>query len=147
LAEGVRLHLGVRPVRAEQRDGLRVLVVEEAGAEARLEADAILVGVGRKANVEGLGLEAAGVVHYRDGVKVNDYLQTTNPAVYAAGDVCSAFKFTHAADAMARVVIQNALFFGRKRVSRLVIPWCTYTDPEVAHVGLTARQAAQAGVA
>ena len=70
----------------------------------------------------------------------NDFLQTTNPKIYAAGDICSKYKFTHAADFMARIVIQNALFavgpIGRKKVSDLIIPWATYTDPEVAHVGL-----------
>jgi pyruvate/2-oxoglutarate dehydrogenase complex dihydrolipoamide dehydrogenase (E3) component len=105
------------------------------------------VGVGRKANVENLGLEAAGVEYDPSGVKVNDYLQTTNPRIYAAGDVCSSYKFTHAADAMARIVLRNALFFGREQMSELVIPWCTYTDPEVAHVGLTARQAEGRGIA
>jgi pyruvate/2-oxoglutarate dehydrogenase complex dihydrolipoamide dehydrogenase (E3) component len=83
----------------------------------------------------------------REGVKVNDYLQTSNPGIYAAGDVCMAEKFTHAADFAARTVIQNALFLGRKRLSALTIPWCTYTDPEIAHVGLHERQAAQRGLA
>ncbi|GMU92866.1 MAG: hypothetical protein AMXMBFR4_19240 [Candidatus Hydrogenedentota bacterium] len=78
---------------------------------------------------------------------MNDYLQTTNPRIYAAGDVASVYKFTHAADAMARIVLRNALFFGRERVSALVVPWCTYTDPEVAHVGLTEQEAEQRGVA
>ena len=71
-------------------------------------------------------------------MSVDDHLRTSNRRVFAAGDVASRFKFTHAADAMARIVIQNALFFGRKKASALVIPWATYTDPEVAHVGLTA---------
>ncbi|HZT81487.1 MAG TPA: mercuric reductase [Gemmataceae bacterium] len=145
--DGIRLHLGVKAVRAETRDGSRELVIEEAGQLVALEADAILVGVGRQPNVEGLGLEAAGVAFDPRGVTVNDFLQTTNPRIYAAGDVCTPYKFTHAADAMARIVLQNALFFGRKRMSRLVIPWCTYTDPEVAHVGLTAREARERGVA
>jgi pyruvate/2-oxoglutarate dehydrogenase complex dihydrolipoamide dehydrogenase (E3) component len=104
-------------------------------------ADALLVAVGRAPNVEGLNLEAAGVAHGPQGVVVNDRLQTSNPRVFAAGDICSRFKFTHAADAMARVVIQNALFFGRRRASALVIPWCTYTIPEIAHVGLSGDEA------
>jgi pyruvate/2-oxoglutarate dehydrogenase complex dihydrolipoamide dehydrogenase (E3) component len=77
---------------------------------------------------------------------VNDYLQTTNPRIYAAGDICLAHKFTHTADATARLVIQNALFLGRKKASALVIPWCTYTDPEIAHVGLSERDAAHEGI-
>jgi pyruvate/2-oxoglutarate dehydrogenase complex dihydrolipoamide dehydrogenase (E3) component len=80
------------------------------------------------------------------GVAVDDRLRTTNPHIYAAGDVCSRYQFTHAADALARIVIQNALFFGRKKMSALHIPWCTYTNPEVAHVGLNARDAAAAGI-
>jgi pyruvate/2-oxoglutarate dehydrogenase complex dihydrolipoamide dehydrogenase (E3) component len=79
-------------------------------------------------------------------VEVNDRLQTTNSHIYAAGDVCSRFKFTHAADAMARIVIQNAFFFGRAKASTLTIPWCTYTDPEIAHVGLSEAQALKRGI-
>jgi pyruvate/2-oxoglutarate dehydrogenase complex dihydrolipoamide dehydrogenase (E3) component len=79
------------------------------------------------------------------GVTVDDRLRTSNPHIFAAGDVCSPFKFTQAADAAARIVIQNALFFGRKRLSALVIPWCTYTDPEVAHVGWYADAARRHG--
>jgi pyruvate/2-oxoglutarate dehydrogenase complex dihydrolipoamide dehydrogenase (E3) component len=148
--EGVQLHLGAKPLAAEVEDTpdgpQRFLVVEENARPVRLPVDAVLVAVGRRPNVEGLGLEAAGVRSGPAGVVVNDYLQTTNPRVYAAGDVCSPFKFTHAADAMARLVLRNALFFPRARVSDLVIPWCTYTDPEVAHVGLTAQQAREQGV-
>jgi pyruvate/2-oxoglutarate dehydrogenase complex dihydrolipoamide dehydrogenase (E3) component len=146
-AEGVRLELGAQPVGVECAAGGLVLLVEKAGRTVRLPADALLAAVGRRPNVEGLGLEEAGVEYDAAGVKVNDFLQTTNPHVYAAGDVCSPYKFTHAADAMARLVLRNALFFGRARVSKLVIPWCTYTDPEVAHVGLTAEEAGRRGVA
>jgi pyruvate/2-oxoglutarate dehydrogenase complex dihydrolipoamide dehydrogenase (E3) component len=101
----------------------------------RADADAILVAAGRVVDVDGLNLDAAGVRYSADGVVVNDRLQTTNPRVFAAGDVASPYKFTHAADAMARIVVQNALFFGRRRATALVIPWCTYTAPEVARVG------------
>lgn len=143
--DGVKLLLGVRVVRAERVGDDRVLFLED-GREVR--ADAVLVGAGRAPNVEGLGLEAAGVAYdLKKGVSVDDRLRTTNPRIYAAGDVCSRFQFTHAADAMARIVLQNALFFGRARVSRLIIPWCTYTDPEVAHVGLYESEAREKGVA
>jgi pyruvate/2-oxoglutarate dehydrogenase complex dihydrolipoamide dehydrogenase (E3) component len=99
-------------------------------------------------NVEGLGLETVGVQYDgKTGVQVNDRLQTTNPRIYAAGDVCMQHKFTHMADAAARIVIQNALFFGKKKLSALHVPWCTYTDPEVAHVGLNERDAADRGIA
>jgi pyruvate/2-oxoglutarate dehydrogenase complex dihydrolipoamide dehydrogenase (E3) component len=88
-------------------------------------------------NVDGLNLEAANVQYDpKQGVHVDDRLRTTNRRIFAAGDICSRFKFTHAADAMARIVIQNSLFLGRAKASALIIPWCTYTDPEIAHVGL-----------
>jgi pyruvate/2-oxoglutarate dehydrogenase complex dihydrolipoamide dehydrogenase (E3) component len=97
-------------------------------------------------NVEGLNLEAAGIVYDRAGVRVNDRLRTTNRRVYAAGDICSRFHFTHAADALARIVVQNALFYGRARASRLTIPWTTYTSPEVAHVGMYEKDAHASGL-
>ncbi len=99
--------------------------------------------------MEGLNLEAAGVRYEAGkgrGVLVNDHLQTSNPRIYAAGDVCLPYQFTHLADAAARLVIQNALFFGRKKLSALIIPWCTYTDPEVAHVGLSEAEAGKRGI-
>jgi pyruvate/2-oxoglutarate dehydrogenase complex dihydrolipoamide dehydrogenase (E3) component len=122
------------------------LAVESHGRRYEVVVDEILVGVGRAPNVEDLNLEAAGVEHHRHGVKVNDRLQTTNRRIYAAGDVCSRWKFTHAADAMARIAVQNALFFGRAKASALTMPWCTYTDPELAHVGLYERQANERGM-
>jgi pyruvate/2-oxoglutarate dehydrogenase complex dihydrolipoamide dehydrogenase (E3) component len=108
--------------------------------------DKLLVAVGRKPNIENLNLQAVGVDYDAKGVKVNDRLQTTNPRIYAAGDVCSPYQFTHAADFMARTVIQNALFMGRAKASRLTIPWCTYTSPELAHVGLYENEAKQEGI-
>jgi pyruvate/2-oxoglutarate dehydrogenase complex dihydrolipoamide dehydrogenase (E3) component len=97
--------------------------------------DRILIAAGRVPNIDSLELPAAGVAFTTEGVTVDDHLRTTNRRIFAAGDVCSRFKFTHAADALARIVVRNALFFGRARASALIIPWCTYTDPEVAHVG------------
>jgi pyruvate/2-oxoglutarate dehydrogenase complex dihydrolipoamide dehydrogenase (E3) component len=126
--EGIRLELGAKLLRVEPD---RTLVHERG----RIAADAILVAVGRARVVDGLGLEAAGVASGPQGVSVDDHLRTTNPRIFAAGDVASRFQFTHAADALARVALQNALFFGRKRQSALVVPWCSYTDPEIAHVG------------
>lgn len=142
--EGIRLVLGGRVVRVEQGvgSGERHVVVERESREEVVGGDVLLVATGRAPNVEDLGLERAGIDFDRHGVTVNDQLRTTNPRVWAAGDIASRFKFTHAADAMARIVLQNALFFGRKRASALVIPWATYTDPEVAHVGLSAAEAA-----
>ncbi|MBI4482889.1 MAG: mercuric reductase [Acidobacteria bacterium] len=143
--EGIRMRLGARILRAESCGEQKVIVFERQGRQEEVIGDAILVAIGRAPNVEGLDLDAAGVAFDRSGITVNERLQTTNKAIYAAGDVCSVYKFTHAADAMARVVLQNALFFGRKRATALVIPWCTFTDPEVAHVGLSGEEAERRG--
>jgi pyruvate/2-oxoglutarate dehydrogenase complex dihydrolipoamide dehydrogenase (E3) component len=145
--DGVRLLLSASVRRVERTAGGRTLHVDAGGALETLEVDVILVGVGRKPNVEGLGLEAAGVAYDATaGVRVDDRLRTTNPRIYAAGDVCTAQKFTHHSDFQARLVIRNALFLGRARASALVVPRCTYTDPEVASVGLDAQAASARGL-
>ena len=126
--------------------GIR-LAVDSHGRSYDELIDKLLVSVGRAPNVEHLNLEAVGIEYDRKGVKVNARLQTTNPRIYAAGDICSPYQFTHAADFMARIVIQNALFKGRKTSTSLVMPWCTYTSPEIAHVGLYANQAKEKGIA
>jgi pyruvate/2-oxoglutarate dehydrogenase complex dihydrolipoamide dehydrogenase (E3) component len=129
-----------------QQDGITIIARADAAAVVRdTKADAVLVATGRTPNVDGLDLEAAGVARNKDGVQVDDRLRTSNPRIYASGDVCSPYRFTHAADAMSRIVIQNALFFGRARASALVIPWCTYTFPELAHVGVSAESAGERG--
>jgi pyruvate/2-oxoglutarate dehydrogenase complex dihydrolipoamide dehydrogenase (E3) component len=143
--EGIRFLFGSKLLRAERVDGRRRAFLNRSGQEETIVADEILVALGRAPNIEGLHTEAAGVKTDATGVLVNDMLRTSNPDIYAAGDICSSYKFTHAAEAMARIAIQNALFFGRKRVSDLVIPWSTYTDPEVAHVGITEKGAARRG--
>jgi pyruvate/2-oxoglutarate dehydrogenase complex dihydrolipoamide dehydrogenase (E3) component len=145
--EGVNVRLNTRLVRVTVSGNDKVLHLDTGGTADSVPVDEILVGVGRAPNVEGLGLEAAGVAYGPQGVQVNDYLQTTNPLIYAAGDICLPYKFTHTADATARIVIQNALFFGRKKLSALTIPWCTYTDPEIAHVGMDEREARQKAIA
>lgn len=127
------------------------LAVNSHGQQYDVAVDEILVGVGRTPNVHGLGLEAIGVEYDKTGVKVNDRLQTTNPRIYAAGDICSRYKFTHAADAMAQIVIQNSLFphplgLGYAGMDSVIMPWCTFTDPEVAHVGLYEADAKKKGL-
>jgi pyruvate/2-oxoglutarate dehydrogenase complex dihydrolipoamide dehydrogenase (E3) component len=143
--EGIRILLGCKLVRVDGAEGRRRVFLKRGNREESITVDELLVVIGRKPNIEGLNAEAAGVKTDRSGVLVNDMLRTSNPDIYAAGDICSPHKFTHAAEAMARIAIQNALFFGRKRVSDLVIPWSTYTDPEVAHAGITEREAAKRG--
>jgi pyruvate/2-oxoglutarate dehydrogenase complex dihydrolipoamide dehydrogenase (E3) component/uncharacterized membrane protein YdjX (TVP38/TMEM64 family) len=125
--------------------GGKRMTVESHGNEYDLIVDEILVGGGRTPNLEGLGLDEAGVHYSAQGVTVDERLRTTNRKIFAAGDICSKYKFTHAADAMARIVIANALFLARRKVTDLVIPWCTYTDPEIAHVGYYEKDANAAG--
>ena len=144
--EGIAVRLGSRVTGVRIEGAERVLDLNGAGGADQLRVDAILVAAGRAPNVEGLGLDTAGIEIDRHGVSVDDRLRTTNPRVFAAGDICSPFKFTHAADAQARILLANALFPGRQKASRLVVPWCTFTDPEVAHVGLTAAQAEAQGI-
>jgi pyruvate/2-oxoglutarate dehydrogenase complex dihydrolipoamide dehydrogenase (E3) component len=145
-SEGVGLLTGATIVRIERRDRAKVVHFERAGASHELTVEELILGVGRAANVASLGLEVAGVAYDPNGVRVDDYLRTTNKRIYAAGDVCTPMRFTHMADAMARVVLRNALFRGRARVSALTIPSCVYTDPEIAHVGIDPAQAAERGL-
>ncbi|MGE5172294.1 MAG: mercuric reductase [Betaproteobacteria bacterium] len=145
--DGVELRLRAKIVSVAKKGREKVITVEENGKSVELFVDEIFAGVGRAPNVEGLELEKAGVAYDpREGVKVNDRLQTSNPRVYAAGDICFSYKFTHTADAMARIVIANALFMAKQKTSALVIPWCTYTDPEVAHVGMYEKEAKERGI-
>jgi pyruvate/2-oxoglutarate dehydrogenase complex dihydrolipoamide dehydrogenase (E3) component len=149
--EEIEILYGASLLKVETTAGAKQLVLKAKMGERTIEADAILVAVGRIPNVSGLGLEQAGVQYASHGIAVNDYLQTTNPRIFAAGDCLGSFQFTHAADAMARACIQNAFFsvgpFGRRKLSDLVIPWTTYTDPEIAHVGLTPTATEQRGIA
>ena len=131
------------------KDGARIRVrLQSHGNGYDEPVDELLVAVGRAPNVSGLNLEAAGVDYdARKGVEVDDRLRTSNFRIFAAGDVCSRYKFTHAADFMARIVIRNALFRGRAKAGSLTIPWCTYTSPEIAHVGLYPSEAEEQGIA
>ncbi|MBI4252056.1 MAG: FAD-dependent oxidoreductase, partial [Candidatus Tectomicrobia bacterium] len=146
--DGAEVSLSAKISRVEAQGEEKVIHLAGADGEERVvRADAILVAAGRVPRVEGLGLEAAGVAFDpRKGVRVDDRLRTTNPRVYAAGDVCSRYQFTHAADFMARTVLANALVHGRQRASALDIPWSTYTDPQVAAVGTAEAEAAGEGI-
>jgi pyruvate/2-oxoglutarate dehydrogenase complex dihydrolipoamide dehydrogenase (E3) component len=143
--DGVKLLCCGRNLELTNDNGLH-LTVESHGHAYDEPVDQLLVAVGRAPNVENLNLEGVDVEYGKKGVQVNDRMQTTNPRIYAAGDICSPYQFTHAADFMARIVIQNALFKGRAKASSLTIPWCTYTSPEIAHVGLYEQQAKERGI-
>jgi pyruvate/2-oxoglutarate dehydrogenase complex dihydrolipoamide dehydrogenase (E3) component len=146
-AHGVRLLHDATVVRAELRAGERVVQVQVAERTEEIAGDQLLVATGRAPNVEDLGLEVAGVAYTRRGVGVDDRLRTSNPRIFAVGDICSKYQFTHAADATARLVVANALFFGLGggKASTLVMPWATYTTPEVAHVGMSEADGTAAG--
>lgn len=143
--DGVGVVTGARIRRAAKNGHEKILTATIEEVTTELRCDAILVAVGRTPNLEGLDLEAAGISYTARGVEVDARLRTSNPRVFAAGDICSRFKFTHAADAMARIVIANALFLARRKVTDLTMPWCTYTDPEIAHVGYYEKDAKAAG--
>src|SRR6202165_488208 len=140
--DGVEIHLNTKAAEVRIQGDRKVVDLVNDGDVSTVTVDAILVGTGRVPVVDGLALDAAGIAYTDEaGIRVDDFLRTTNPRVYAAGDVCLDHKFTTTAYASGRLVVRNALFPRRKRMSSLTLPWCTYTDPEIAHVGLYVRQA------
>jgi pyruvate/2-oxoglutarate dehydrogenase complex dihydrolipoamide dehydrogenase (E3) component len=146
--DGIEIVEGCDIRRVEGSGGCRLLHVGYGTENRHVLADEIVVCTGRIPSLDGLDLEAAGVDYdARIGVKVDDRLRTYNRRIFAAGDVCSPHKFTHVSDAMARIVVRNALFAGRQHFSSLTIPRCTYTDPEIAQVGLSEAEARQRGIA
>ena len=145
--DGIEVRLNTRITAIRTVDGERHVEMVSDDYHSAIAVDAILTGVGRRPNVEGLALEAAGVtLADTGGIAVDDHLRSANPRIFAAGDVCLHEQYTDTAVASARIAVQNALFRGRQRLSELVIPWCTYTDPEIAHVGLYVREANQQGI-
>jgi len=140
-AEGVKVHLGAKAVAV---DGTRKRITLSHGEE--VEFDAILIAAGRRVHVDGIGLEKAGVKFNRDGILADDNLRTSNPSIYVAGDVGMPEKFTHVAIATGSLAVENALGGAALSVAELVIPRCTYTDPEVGQVGLTPREGSALGI-
>jgi pyruvate/2-oxoglutarate dehydrogenase complex dihydrolipoamide dehydrogenase (E3) component len=140
--DGIEVRLNTEAVKVRMEDGQKLVDLISDDYQSTVAVDAILTGTGRLPNVERLNLEVAGVdCDATTGIRIDDFLQTSNPRIYAAGDACLEHKFTHTADASARIAVHNALSLGRRRLSALTIPWCTYTDPEIAHVGLYVREA------
>lgn len=148
-ADGVQVLTGASVKRASRQSGLFHLDVErQGGAPLTLEAEAVLVAAGRVPRTTGLGLEEAGVAYSRTGVTVNKYLQTTQPHIYAAGDIAGPYQFTHMADYQARIVVRNILLpWLKAKVNYSVVPWATFTSPELARVGLNEDEAKKSGVA
>jgi pyruvate/2-oxoglutarate dehydrogenase complex dihydrolipoamide dehydrogenase (E3) component len=142
--DGVDIHLNSRAVRARAEGGQKSVDLVRDGISTTTTVEQILTGIGRTPAIQGLGLDAAGVTYdTQSGVHVDDFLRTRNPRIYAAGDVCLEQRYTNTATASARIVVRNALRRGHERLSALTVPWCTYTDPEIAHVGLYVREASE----
>jgi pyruvate/2-oxoglutarate dehydrogenase complex dihydrolipoamide dehydrogenase (E3) component len=144
--DGVQLFLKAKTQKIEATAAGKQINFEHNGEMKTVVVDEILLSVGRQPNLEGLNLEAAGIEYTKKGLVVNDYLQTANKNIYGSGDVAIPHQFTHTADATSRMTLQNALFLGRKKYSDLIIPWTVYTDPEIAHTGLSPHEAAEKGI-
>ncbi len=149
-AEGMDVRLGHKAKAFRIDNGRKLLTAEHEDGEVDIEFDALLVAVGRRANTEGLGLEELGIARTRAGtIETDDFLATRFPNIYACGDVAGPYQFTHTAAHQAWYAAVNALFSGFKRfrVDYRVIPWATFTEPEVARVGLNEQDARERGVA
>ena len=145
--DGIDVRLNTRALNVRIEGGAKIVDLVSDDYHSTVVVDAILTGTGRMPNTDGLDLEAAGVDYdAQHGIHVDDFLRTRNRRIYSAGDVCLGDKFNDTAQATARMAVRNALFGGRQRLSALTIPWCTYTDPEIAHVGLYVRQARERNI-
>ena len=145
-AEGVRFLLGADVLRAEDRGPAREIAVRVGKTVETLRAEAILVAAGREPNLNGLGLEGIGVDFDRRGLKLDDRLRTTQRHIWGAGDVTGTYPFTHAAGYEGGVVVANAVFRLPRKADYATMPWCTYTDPELAGIGLNEKAAREAGI-
>lgn len=143
-SEGVTVVTNARVLRAEQRARKKHVTVQQGAQIVEFEADELLIAAGRQPNVDELRLDAARISYTTEGIQVNDYLQTSSPNIFAIGDVLGGYLFTHVAAYQAGVAARNALLpIAKKKVDYRVLPWCTFTDPEAAHVGLTYLEAQQ----
>lgn len=141
-AEGIDVLLQTRLTAVMHNGNKKVVVAKQGEQEVKLETDEILVALGRKPNVADLNVEAANVKYSDKGIEVDDYLRTSTPNIFAIGDVIGGYLFTHVAAYHAGIAVRNALLpLAKKKVDYRVVPWCTFTDPEVARVGLTPAQA------
>jgi pyruvate/2-oxoglutarate dehydrogenase complex dihydrolipoamide dehydrogenase (E3) component len=146
-SEGVVFHLNASIIRTGDKGSEReVLIKNKNGQEVNLKAETILVAMGRTPNLEGLGLDDIGVEFDRKGMKADDRLRTSQKHIYAAGDVTGAYQFTHAAGYEGGIVISNAIFHLPRKVDYTFLPWCTYTDPELASIGMNEKAAKAAGI-
>lgn len=143
IGEGIKIHTSTSAERVVRKEDSRIV---SCSGNLQLEADQVLVAVGRKPNVESLGLDAAGVKYDSRGITVDRRMRTAQKHIFACGDVCGPYPFTHMAEYQAGIVISNAVFRFPKKTDYRVVPWVTYTDPELARVGLTEQQACEQGI-
>ncbi|MBL6958014.1 MAG: FAD-dependent oxidoreductase [Rhodospirillales bacterium] len=144
--DGIDIREGVTVAKVEKAGNGLVVTIEQDGSDVRIEGSHLLVAAGRRPNVDGLGLETAGIAYSPQGIGVDNRLRTSNKKVFAIGDVAGSYQFTHVAGYHAGIVIRNALFRLPAKASMANVPWVTYTAPEVAQVGLTEQQAQEQGV-
>ncbi len=145
--DGIEVRLNTEVTALRKVDGAIHADLLSDDYPSQAVTDAVLIGTGRLPRIDGMDLSAAGVEHdFDNGIHVDDFLCTSNPAIHAAGDACLQDKYAHMAKASARIAVANALHGPHQRMSELVVPWCTYTDPEIAHVGLYARDAMDRGI-
>lgn len=144
LDEEMTIHVGTRAMKVAEKEGTISLTCQRGDASFVIEGDVLLLATGKRPRTTDMGFDVAGVAVGRSGIKVDASLVTTNARIYACGDVAGPYLFTHMAEYQAGIVISNALIpLLRRKVSYDVVPWVTYTDPELAHVGLSEKQAKQ----
>jgi pyruvate/2-oxoglutarate dehydrogenase complex dihydrolipoamide dehydrogenase (E3) component len=145
-SEGITIITGTSLMEAERVGEKKIVTVKRGEQISRYTTDELLLAAGREPNVEHLDLAAAGIRYNKQGIQVDDYLRTSTPNIFAIGDVIGGYLFTHVATYQAAKAVRNALFpIGKRKVDYQVVPWCTFCDPEVAHIGLTPAEAAQHG--
>ena len=141
-SEGIQLVTDATLLKVERHGDKKVVTVHQGNEQQTFEAEQILIALGRQPNVEGVNLEAANVTYNAKGIQVDEHLQTSASNIFAIGDVIGGYLFTHVAAYQAGIAVRNALVpISKKKVDYRVVPWCTFTEPEVARIGLTLEQA------
>ncbi|PCI24897.1 dihydrolipoyl dehydrogenase [Candidatus Peregrinibacteria bacterium] len=144
--EGIQIEVNALPIKVHTDGTQKYVTIQQNGENKILQAEEILVALGRKPNIEGLQLEAAGVKYDKKGIQVNSHQQTSKKHIYACGDICGPFLFTHMASYQAGIIVKNAFTPLSAKASYHAFPWCTFLDPEVAHVGLSEKQVTEQGI-
>ena len=144
--EGIQFHLGATVTEATEENGIKTISIEQEGKTTRLSADTVLLAQGRSPNIEDLGLQEINLDYTPRGITVDNRMRTSQKHIYAPGDINGAFQFTHAAGYEGGIVVSNAIFHLPRKVNTKWMPWCTYTEPELASIGMNEKQAKKAGI-